>query len=268
MQMTRRNVLEGAALLAGTVVAARVTADSQGVREARAAAPERLSQELFEAYVRMRGSLDERIVYERVSGWTYAMVPGERGRVLWRLDGFSVSRFKRISSEQYSGRTRYFGALRDPQSNELLRVFVNPYTAEHSEVPLSTYGPLTIYLTPSGVDHRADAPAQPARQPMRLGEWISFTDHVLSDAASSLQPDFDVVTYSARVLDAFDKKLASAHSTSAFSATERWRDWMKMGERPGGLFWHVLGAKVHREDVPADLWALAQSVWGNEIENL
>lgn len=224
------------------------------------------AQHTFEAYVRVRGSLVDEPVYERVSGWTYGAVPGEPARLLWRLDGFSVSRYRRTSPTQFLGRSRYLGALRDPRGPAILQHFENPYTGARNDVPLSKYGPSTMYLTPGGVRGSADAPAGPPLQPTQLGEWIYFTDHVLSTGPAAVQPDFDIVSYGARTAEAFDARRRSVGFSAGFTGVERWRDWMQMGEREGGLVWHVNSAKVGRADVPPDLLALAREAWGERID--
>lgn len=260
----RRALLAAApafAMSAGSVLAATTPGQGASPRDTLQSA-----QANFEAYVRVRGSLVDEPVYERVNGWTYGTVPGEPARLLWRLDGFSVSRYRRTSATQFLGHSRYLGALREPQGPAILRQLDNPYTGARKDVPLSKYGPSTMYLTPGGVRGTADAPAGPPLQPTRLGEWIHFTDHVLSAGPAAVQPDFDIVSYGARIAEAFDPRRHSVGFSSGFTGVERWRDWMQMGDRAGGLVWHVNSAKVGRADVPADLLALAHDAWGERIE--
>jgi hypothetical protein len=259
----RRDLLGGAGMLA------IAGAGAATVPAARAGDPQsHTPQALFDAYVRIRGSLGTGLVYERVTGWAYGTVPGEPPRLLWRLDGFSVARFRRAANGHRAGRYRYLGALRGATDDALLREFSNPYTGERCDVPLSQYGPTSLYLTPGGVRYSPDAPAGPALRPSRLGEWLYFTDQVMPPLEPARQPKFDVVSYGALAVEALDPRRDSVRASSGFSATERWRPWMKMDDQPGALFWHTLSAKVDREDVPADLWALAGTVWGDAIEDL
>ena len=265
--MDRRAILAQAGMLVAAGAGAAVPG-TPAIPGAAKALDTTSAQALFDAYVRIRGSLGSGLVYERVAGWTYGTVPGEPQRLLWRLDGFSVTRFRRTANGDYAGRYRYLGALRDAQDGALLRQFDNPYTGQRCDAPLSQYGPTTLYLTPGGVRYSEDAPAGPALQPSRLGEWVYFTDEVAPLLEPARQPKFDVVSYGALAAEAFDPRHDSVRATSGFSATERWRPWMKMGDRPGALFWHTLSAKVGRDEIPADLWTLARTVWGEAIEDL
>ncbi len=225
------------------------------------------SPELFEAYVRVRGSLAEAPVFEHTWGWTYGVVDGESPRLLWISEGLTISRYRRAARDRVLGRTGYLGLMRDAATGRVLERFDNPYTGDTVEVPASQHDRdiASIELTPSGT-HIAGAPAGPGLQPLVNGAHISFTDRLVVPLPPKAQPKLDIATLTAQADEAFDASRLSVLSTLSFTGIERWRPWMRMSERPGGLLWHVIGGKVSREEVAPELLQRARALWHESLD--
>lgn len=256
--MMRRRAVLG--LLGGAALAPRLQS------RATSALSEPAGQ--LETYVRIRGSLGDAVVFDHVTGSVHAAVEGEAPRLLFNLEGLQVSRYRREGPERFAMRTRYIGLLTDPLTGERLEHFANPWTGARREVPVSSYGPSTVWLLPGGVDYglpAAQTPAVSRREFRREGGWVHVTESIAS-ASSRDQPDFDVITFSARAADLGRPAPAFVPAVNGFTAVERWRPWMAMGDRPGMLIWHVRGTKLDRPDeVPGWLRQEAEGRWGAPI---
>lgn len=223
-------------------------------------------EEIFDAYVRMRGSHAEHAVYERTVGLTYSIADDRPARLLWAVDGITVSWFRRAGAERVAGRNRYLGVMRDPYTGDRLRRLEDTESGVSVDVPLSHHPTAEFALTPGGVNFGAAGDGRQRLQPTVLGSTVSFTDQMFAPPTRISQPKLDVVTLTADRVRAFDAGLPSVDAVVSFTGIERWRPWMRQGERPGGLFWHVTGRKVERSEVPAEFFDLALEVWNAPLD--
>jgi len=203
------------------------------------------------AYVRMRGSSDDRRVIDLTQGFVYALLPGGRPRLLWQSRGFQVSRYRADANGAWTCHSNYFGTLADPASGAPLDAWDNPFTRQRDTPEPTLYGPMDYVLTatrtlvnPTPAQRAAALAERATRRWTRLGDLVTILDELGPPDDPSKPPDFDMVSISARAGDLADESLASVPSQTSFGAVEPWRPWMRMGSRPGMLLWHLQGTKV------------------------
>ena len=206
----------------------------------------------LEAYIRLRGDISGRPVFDMIRGRIYGLVEGEQARPLFRTIGAQVSRYRRVSPLEFAAQTRYVGLLTDWDTDRLLTSWTNPYTGRDCEVPVTRYGPSEVrFLTDRMVSASFEAPdgMQPSARPWHVtGDVVHMIDQVFSPATGDALPDADMMTFTGSWSLLNDAGLARIPSQLSFTAVENWRDWMDM-DRAGSLLWHVNGVKL---EGPAD----------------
>jgi hypothetical protein len=218
-------------------------------------------------YVRMRGATDGRLVVDVTQGFVYALRPSGRPRLLLQSRGVQLARYREDADGAWVCRSSYFGSFADAASGALLGHWDNPFTAQRDVVPPTLYGPMDYVLTasrtlvnPSPAQRAAALAERAVRRWTRIGDLVTIVDELGPTDDLARPPDLDVISLGARVADLADDSLASVPSQMAFGAVEPWRDWMRMGERPGMLLWHLQGTKVDGLDaVPSDLLRAAET---------
>jgi hypothetical protein len=279
---TRRRLLQSfscaATALSPLALANRTSADAvarpaeEGVVDRRpvVAAPEPDLDDPAQhlrAYVRMRGATDDRVVVDVTQGLVYALLPSGRPRLLLQSRGLQIARYREAPDGAWVCRSSYFGSFADAATGALVEAWDNPFTGQRDEVPPTLYGPMDYVLTASRTlvnptpAQRAQAlAARAVRRWTRIGDLVTIVDELGPPDDPARPPDLDVVSLGARVADLADGSLASVPAQMAFGAVEPWRDWMRMGTRPGMLLWHLQGTKVDGIDaVPPDLLRAAEA---------
>lgn len=218
-------------------------------------------------YVRMRGSTDGRLVVDLTQGFVYALLPRGRPRLLFQSRGVQLARYREEPDGAWVCRSSYFGSFADAGTGALIEHWDNPFTGQRDTLPPTLYGPMEYVLTASRTlvnpapAQRAEAlAARTVRRWMRIGDLVTIVDE-LGPADDPAQPaDLDVISLSARAAELVDGARASVPSQMSFGAVEPWRDWMRMGDRPGMLLWHLQGTKVEGLDqVPRELLRAAEA---------
>lgn len=252
---SRRQVLAGMAGMTASIVAAA----NGGSKRALDLDLDDPATNLL-AYVKLRGSLNREPVYDMVRGQVFGLVPGEAARPVFNMIGVQRSTYVRQSSLEYAATTRYLGWLLDLQTGQPLQTWLNPWTGERYEVPVTRYGPSSVRILADRMVPAADASEAPhdSRRPwFRMGDVVHMVDEIIMPApAGALFPKADLMTFSGDWQQLADPALSRIPARLNFSAVEGWRDWMKM-DRPGVLWWHVAGTKLDGPQAyPPELKAL------------
>jgi hypothetical protein len=210
----------------------------------------------LKAFIKLTGSLDSKPVYDIVRGSVYGLVAGQAAMPLFKTLGAGRSIYSRHSDFEYRAETRYIGMFLDWDTQKPLDKWINPYTGQECDVPVTRYGPNNIrilgdQILPANVDNQKTLGAK--RAWFTLGNVVHMQREIILPAAGmSLFPKADLMTYSGDLQQLADPTLKRIPSQLNFSAVETWRDWMNMDpmkQPPGTLWWHVSGAKL---DDPGD----------------
>ncbi len=201
------------------------------------------------AYIKLRGSLDERPVYDSICGSVYGLVAGQPAQPLFKTAGAQRSVYARRSALEYSAVTRYVGLLLDWETEQPLQVWTNPFTGEDCKVPVTRYGPSEVRFLADRMVSPAMAPAEPPsgkRHWFALGGVVHMLEEImLPTPGPQVLPKADLMTFSGDWRQLADPGQTRMPARLSFNAVEPWRDWMGMQSGPPGtLWWHVAGVKL------------------------
>jgi hypothetical protein len=204
----------------------------------------------LDAFMRMRASNDGRDVFANWWVTMFAVLPGERPREIFRLDGFNVGRFFKLPDGGHQFITREVAYYKDLKSGQILSEWDNPFTNTKNSV-------LQIANDPVNSRYAATKPGDPGRFPFqRSGDDVFLRIDVPLSYPNPLQPgEFPAessgaqytasehFTFFGKASDLANKSLASVPCTWSWARTGPWLPWMKMGQRAGYLMYSGHGRK-------------------------
>ncbi len=198
-------------------------------------------------WVKTRSSLDpNESTFLVWTGKIYSFVPGEKRQLLFKIIGMSVSRCIPTAEGRWDFTSRELTYYLNPETDEILRKWENPWTGE------------TVTVM-----HVANNPVQgkfKGKLPVQVeGENTTFVFDLFPHYPNPLaeDPQFALYcpspTYQAAELFKITVKCADLPNSELNSVTElklswdrigQWLPWMKMGEQPGQLIYSATGGKV------------------------
>jgi len=235
------------------------------------AAPETLDLDLDgagnrEAFARVRGSLDEDeqvyfywsgYIYDHQDADPYDPAQTDWGSPILQFEGFNVARFQKAGNGTYDMLTREVSVYRN-LNGEIIDCWNNSALgaeeAEDVRVVHVQNDPVNFQV--GGADY------------IELDDTIAFRMEVLLAYPSSLPVDdypeysagntyqsVELFNFYADRADLEDPDQLSVPAHISWSRFGQYLPWMKMGQRPGKLVYHVQGYKVMEgwEGLPQDL---------------
>ena len=198
-------------------------------------------------WVKTRSSLDaNESTFLVWTGKIYSFVPGEKRQLLFKIIGMSVSRCIPTAEGRWDFTSRELTYYLNPETDEILRKWENPWTGE------------TVTVM-----HVANNPVQgkfKGKLPVQVeGENTTFVFDLFPHYPNPLAKDPQFASYSpsptyqAAELFKITVKSADLLNSELNSVTElklswdrigQWLPWMKMGEQPGQLIYSAIGGKV------------------------
>jgi hypothetical protein len=272
--VSRRRLLQGLALssfgLAGVSGARRAGAADPAVDLESPAG-------LLTSLVRMRGSLDERLVYIWLRGLRYTLVDGEALPLCGYLGG-SITRYRRLADDMFEFVLYEVSYYTDIDTGEVLETLRMPYTGADVAVPLYRTGPGRHVImmaneealewnrekTTSDELARQIAPDAKINYRFRVRPAVSFegSTWIRNDSFTRLTPTDpkeapmfykEAITYQARLADLAKPDAAQVHTDISFAIATAWRPWMQMAGVNGHTVTDGIGGKVlDMADMPAD----------------
>ena len=192
-------------------------------------------------FIKMRGSLDDRLAIGFLSGRYDGFVDGVR-TPLFGLFSATFSRY-RPTAEGYQVVGFEQAYFTDLSTQEVLRQFKNPYTGEVVDVPVTSSPPSALSIGPDLRLHSADKlPANVklemfASAPEIIGDEIFFVEQIYATREPmGASPRFSYTentTLRSKLADVDRPGAATAPCQTSFDAVVSWRPWLKMGDRPG-----------------------------------
>jgi hypothetical protein len=200
-------------------------------------------------------------------GDMYSRVPGERDRLLFRVEGMNVRQCDTVADPKRGGTgfryvSRELLLYEDPASGAPLARWHNPWTGEDVDVVQVANDPVNAREAtfPLGRD---GSPQKWTGRILGNQWWTTVTVPLFYD--NPLQGSYqDYVGGKYHAVEMFNSFGDLDDLTSAKTATARvrvgwvricgWLPWMKMGDRPGEVYFHAAGQKLGRwEELPATL---------------
>ena len=203
------------------------------------------------AFVKMRASLDG---IDTVFWWTggiHSTIPGEQGKKLFGFEGYNIAKAVKIEGV-YQLLTREMSVYKNPESGEILKTWINPFT-------LQTVRVVPVWNDPVNSEFLLNG--ERTRFPLRytlLGKRICWTIDVFLTypsllprsqyprySQSDLYQGAELFQFYAARDDLEDQAVASAPTQISWTRIGSGLPWMKMADRPGNLVYHCTGHKVN-----------------------
>ncbi|AFY46517.1 Protein of unknown function (DUF1838) [Nostoc sp. PCC 7524] len=199
-------------------------------------------------WVKTRSSLDPtQSTFLTWTGKIYAFTPGEKRKLLFKMLGVSISRCIPTEADSWDFTSRELTYYLNPENNEILRKWENPWTGE---------------IVP--VMHVANNPVQgqfKGKFPAQLeGATTTFVFDIFPTYPNPLAEDPQLAEYSpyqtyqaaelfkltVPTADLFNLELNSVSQLRlSWDRIGQWLPWMKMSDRPGHLIYSASGSKVN-----------------------
>ncbi|MBW4562778.1 MAG: DUF1838 domain-containing protein [Mojavia pulchra JT2-VF2] len=198
-------------------------------------------------WVKTRSSLDHsQSTFLIWTGKIYAFMPGEKRKLLFKIVGMSVSRCIPKEAGIWDFTSRELTYYLDPQTDEILPKWENPWTEE--TVPV-----MHVANNPVQGEFKGKFPAQVE------GDSTTFVFDIFPTYPNPLAADSKFTEYSPHQIyqaaelfkltvptaDLFNSELSSVTQLKlSWDRIGQWLPWMKMGDRPGHLIYSAYGSKV------------------------
>jgi len=200
----------------------------------------------------------EPVVYSW-SGRAYARVPGERDKNVFNLNGMNIRQCVKVEDEVrgtgYRMVSREIMLYLDPETNEVLRTFDNPWTGEKNEV---------IHVANDPVNGRPsfgrDAEGNPSVRPLKEinGTWLMsfeaplfYTNPLAGDYQKYVGGTYhatEIFDFNGELEELLDPDQDVAYPVVAWVRIAKWLPWMEMGDRTGVLYFNAMGKKLENFD--------------------
>ena len=263
---TRREAIKASGLAMGALMAAPALAKGAGKLDL--ATPEGR----LKAFVKMRGSLDERLLTSWVSARYYGIV-GDEMRPLFSVRSAVFSRYRRAVDGGYEAVNAEIAWFTDPDSGKVLTTWTNPYTGGECKVPMGGYAPSKVFIRPDlgfalakpvpGLEMQHEILPFEAR-----GQDLYVTER--NRTAMRFAPNAKPFRYSESntfhaPLDAVLSAAPHVPSDVSFTNVCSWRPWMEMGDTQGHLSAIGIGKQGgDKASLPAE-WVAATAQFRPEV---
>jgi hypothetical protein len=227
--------------------------------------------DLLSLQVKLRGSLDDRMVISWIRATQYAVVDTVI-TPLYHLRNASFQKFTKLSDDKYAITMLELAYFTDLETGAPLTSFTNPFTHATGTFPPALFGPNHVSLTTEGLQPPEHFPFGTLTFEGGLGPAYTDGDDVWMREEtlvrmSSDNPAFgnyvynELVTYKGRWADANNPDIASVDAWITYNTTSNWRPWMMPGDTPGHIMSEGYGKKVQTvADLPEDYLALAREL--------
>ncbi len=211
------------------------------------------SSEYLENYMRVRGDLSGAESVYHWKGKAYGVIPGEKRKELFALEGYSIIRTV-PKADGYYLLSREVALILDHRTDQVLDTWRNPLTGK--DVPV-----LHIFNDPVNSDFGFTAEnltVLPMILPSSdLGEDIAFYSEYFPfypnplprkeyplNAQSDTYQASEFIQYIAEKADIANASLKSVPATYSFTRIYPWLPFMQMGDRPGNVVVFGRGRKL------------------------
>ena len=229
---------------------------------------------LLEAYVRLSGAMDDRLVIWWMEGVRYGVI-NAKAKALYGMKAGLFHRFYRQPDDSYKIAFFELTYYTDLRTGALLEEYDNPYTGKTNRVRHVRLGPEIRLLDTNGLI----GPDNPMVREYRssLGPALQSDDRVWIPTSVEAKIKFPkptapeillniYTTIQGSVTDAFDEKLLSAPCSLEFHNVLKWEPWMEMGDHPGHLMTTASGQKLESLDqLPEAYLQMAGKIHGKYI---
>jgi hypothetical protein len=204
------------------------------------------------AYIKMRASLnpkEEPVFY--ATGTVYAYDPEKPWKKLFNFEMFNIARVEKMGADSgYRLITREMLVYKDPNTNEILDKWLNPWTNETVDVYHVWNDPVNQTFT-----YKSGWKCPYARMgegrinfyndvPLSYPSPLKKADYPLN-SRSDVYQGAEMFNFFCNEADIQNKKINNVNVDISWSRFSDFLPWMRMGSRPGNLFYQSRGWKVN-----------------------
>ncbi len=250
--VSRRSLLGGlGGIGAAGLVAARASTAQAASHETELDFSTR--EDRMKALIKIRASMDDRIVMGGVKGLYYGVVNNKITPLYGVLAG-TMARYKQLDEWRYEGVSFEVAYFTDWETGEVMETFDNPYTGETVEVPHTRMGPSKLIIGIDGREIPSDNPALAGMDishrfipPRIANDMVILVEEIHAGTPDDFTgPQFhynEVTTYRAKAADVANPEVMLANDSTHFNGIVTWRPWLKMAGHPGHLFGTATGGR-------------------------
>ena len=192
--------------------------------------------DILHALIKLRGTLDDRLVMWWMKGMRYGVV-NDSITPLYGMKTGGFQLYQQLADGRHSMTMLELIFFTDLETDKPLAQFANPYSGKLVDIPEQRLGPYTVYHTTQGVE----IPPNPAFGTFELrtqlgpvvveGDdvWIRDDSFVDVDSDQPMMGEHtynEFVTYHGSLKDIENPELTSAPASVAFQSVTSWREWM------------------------------------------
>ena len=209
------------------------------------------AREKLEAFVKTRANLKDT---DSVFWWTgnvYSFVPGEKGKHLFKFEGFNVARIIEVEGG-YQMLTREAAFYKDPETGEILARWHNPMNNQEVEIIHVWNDPVNQEF----LERSARGPFDIPSEDLGNGTTCLYFDALLAypsplpraeypqNSQSDLYQGAELFQFFASNDDLESPDLDDIPCAISWTRLGPWLPWMEMGDRPGNVLYQCRGSKL------------------------
>ena len=205
------------------------------------------------ALIKMRGSLDGAPVLWWYKGSQYGVVD-RQPTLLWQVEGAQLGKYIKKENGSYDHVFRDIMFYVEPETDEVLKSYTNPYTSRTHEPPVMRMGPFTTNINTEGqtVEMPPNMPPNSLivdwrNEPVTVqGDDLFIRESAttkIANPAKQSDPtarDYfyinDFFTLIGRVSDLEDENRLNVPARTSYQSLNEWTPWLEMGNREGAVF--------------------------------
>lgn len=188
-------------------------------------------------------------------GRAYSRVPGEPDRHLFNLDGMNIRQCVSIDDPErgpgYRMVSRELMLYLDPQTNEVLRSFANPWSGTDNDVIHVANDPVngrpTFARTAAGEDIPFDLQDINGNWLMRIEVPLFYTNPMGGEYQNYVGGTYhatEIFDFNGDTGELLDADIPVAYPVVSWVRLAPWLPWMQMGNRVGMMYFNAMGRKL------------------------
>lgn len=205
-------------------------------------------------------NVDSEAVTYTWAGKVYSRVPGERDRHLFNVEGMNIRQCGSVDDPEqgpgYVFVSREIMLYLDPETNEILREWENPWTGETVQVMHVANDPVNGRGPTFATNADGSIKALPMREINGTWFWpvevpLFYTNPMGGDYQKYVGGTYhatEIFDFNGDVAELMDDNSDVAYPIVSWVRISQWLPWMEMGGRHGNLYFNAVGKKLESFD--------------------
>jgi len=200
-------------------------------------------------------TVDNEPALYRWSGRAYARVPGEADKLVFNLEGMNIRQCVTVNDAEkgkgYRLVSKEIMLYLDPETNEVLRQWSNPWTGKSVEVMHVHNDPVngrpSFALDSDGKPRQANLMTIDDKWFLSVEVPLFYNNPLAGDYQKYVGGTYhatEIFDFNGSLTELLDDSVASAYPSVSWVRIAQWLPWMEMGSRSGLLYFNAVGSKV------------------------